>query len=59
VLWDVPARAIATIDRGGLLTPALVVALTEAQRAELSRVRDTDPKAYRRQRAAAILKLAD
>jgi transposase len=35
------------------------LALTEAQGAELRRARDTHPKPYVRERAAALLKLAD
>ena len=37
----------------------LEVTLGADEREELERVRDTDPKAYRRERAAAILKLAE
>ncbi len=37
----------------------LVVELTGAQRLELERIRDTAPKPYVRERAAAILKIAD
>lgn len=33
--------------------------LSQEQRAELMRVRDTHPKAYVRERAAAVLKVAD
>ena len=41
-----------------MATPRTVVELTARQRAELARVRDTDPKPYVRERAAAILKVA-
>ena len=34
-------------------------ALTTAERAELTRLRDTAPQAYLRERAAALLKVAD
>ena len=33
--------------------------LTSAERAELTRLRDTAPQAYLRERAAALLKVAD
>ena len=33
--------------------------LSEAQRAELRRTRDQDPRPYLRERAAALLKIAD
>ena len=39
--------------------PLRPVHLTAEQRAALERVRDTDPKPYLRERAAALLKLAD
>lgn len=38
---------------------SLIIELTEAQRAELEDVRDHHPKPYMRERAAAILKIAD
>ena len=41
-----------------MATPRTVVLLTAPQRAELARVRDTDPRPYVRERAAAILKVA-
>ncbi len=37
----------------------LQIKLTPAEREELERVRDTHPKAYLRERAAAILKIAE
>lgn len=36
-----------------------VLLLTEAQRAELTQARDHDHRAYLRERAAALLKIAD
>jgi transposase len=41
-----------------MATPRTVVVLSTTQRAELVRMRDTDPKPYIRERAAAILKVA-
>ena len=37
----------------------LVVALTDEERIVLQRIRDTDPHPYVRERAAALLKMAD
>ena len=37
----------------------LKIELTETQREELQQVRDHDPKPYMRERAAAMLKIAD
>ena len=34
------------------------ITLTEEQHRELARIRDSDPKPYRRERAAALLKVA-
>lgn len=39
--------------------PKRVVNLTDSERQELEKLRDTAPKAYVRERAAAILKVAD
>ena len=36
-----------------------IVPITPRQRTQLERIRETDPKPYRRERAAAILKVAD
>jgi transposase len=35
------------------------IELSEAQRGELERMRDRDPKAYKRERASAVLQAAD
>lgn len=35
------------------------LSLTEQERAQLEQIRDRDPKPYRRERAAALLKVAD
>ena len=37
----------------------LTLTLTEAERADLEEMRDTHPKPYLRERAAALLKIAD
>ncbi len=41
------------------MPPALEINLTPAQRHELEQIRDHDTKAYIREKAAAILKVAD
>lgn len=38
---------------------AMRVDLSEGERQELERIRDRDPKAYRRERSSAILQIAD
>lgn len=42
-----------------LKLPRCTLELTELQRAELERIRDRDSRAYLREKAAALLKIAD
>lgn len=39
--------------------PQRTLALNDAQRQELEHIRDRDPKAYLREKAAALIKIAD
>lgn len=48
-----------SIEGGGLMVKRLELKLSETERAELVRMRDSDPRAYRRERAAALLKIAN
>ena len=41
------------------MSPPLTIELTDTEREELETIRDTHPKAYMRERATAILKIAD